>query len=241
MGHEHVVEDQIMRRSYFTMMAVCAIVSLTGALPVYASCQDDVAKAFAKQRDKSAYRMKTRQFSERGLVFMTVDYLLPYKMHQTVKSATSSDVRQLILVGTKAWVTAGLGWSLISKKDTASLNKQFGASVLNPPKDKLKYECLGQLEIEGRTLIAYQGKQGNSENARTETTVLRTVYIDPETGLPVRTTVARASKPDLAFFKADYSYPDDIVIEPPKDVKPSPATTDNGKQAPLQSKAKRPK
>ena len=220
---------------------VCAFASLavgTGsvmATPSMAGCKEDVAKAFEEQRKKANYRMKTRQISERGLIFLTVDYALPYKMHQIVKSATSSNSSELILIGTRSWQSSGLGWTLMRAEETKALNEQFGAAVLSPPEDKLKYECLGRVDVDGRSLVAYQGKQGSSGNVRTDTAVLRTVYVDPDTGLPVRAEVARATKPDLAFFKADYSYPDDINIEPPKDAKTAPRRPSDGEEAPQQS------
>lgn len=193
----------------------------------FADCNTDVANAFVKQREGKPYRMKTRQLSERGIVFMTVDYILPYKMKQTVRSATSAGESQLLLIGPRAWQSNGVSWVQLGDKATKALNQQFGASVLAPPKDKMKYECLGIVELDGRDVTAYQGKQGASDSVKTATVIVRTVYIDPKSGLPVRTTVARDNRPNLAFFKADYSYPDDIVIEPPKDFKPAPAEPDD--------------
>ncbi len=225
-----------MRISFLTTMAVALVAMLASVMPAQADCKQDVADAFAKQRETAAFRMKTRQLSARGIIFMTVDYLLPYKMHQTVRSATGTDKSELILVGTRAWHNSGLGWVQMSDADTLALNKQFGASVIDPPKDKLDYECLGQVDVDGRTLLAYQGKQGGSDSAKTETVILRTIYIDPKTELPVRSIVARASKPDLAFFKADYTYPKDIVIEPPKDAKPAPTSDGAKEDTPNQSK-----
>ena len=44
---------------------------------------------------------------------------------------------------------------------------------------------------------------------------LRMFYVDPKTGLPMRSVFARANKLDKPIFKAIYSYPADIKIEPP--------------------------
>ena len=57
-----------MRQTFLSLLAVSTIVTFANVFSARADCGEDVAKAFAKQRDKAAYRMKTRQFSEHGLV-----------------------------------------------------------------------------------------------------------------------------------------------------------------------------
>ncbi len=209
--------------SHIVRIVGCAAVAFAISMtPAVADCKKDVAGAFEKQRKTSAFRMKTRMISERGLVNMTVDYLLPYKMHQTVKVATSPANVEIVLIGTQAWSSVGLGWTKLGAMETEQIVSQMRSSVIDPPKDPLKYDCLGTVDLEGREVLGYQGKQGRSDNVATTTVVLRTVYVDPKSGLPVRSTVARASKPDLAFFKADYSYPTDISIVAPKNAKPAP-------------------
>ena len=44
------------------------------------------------------------------------------------------------------------------------------------------------------------------------------IYLDPKTGLPARSILARAGFLDKPIFKEVYTYPDNIVIEAPKDV-----------------------
>ena len=45
---------------------------------------------------------------------------------------------------------------------------------------------------------------------------VRIIYVDPTTGLPLRSVFARANKMEKPIFEATYSYPVDIKVEPPK-------------------------
>ena len=42
---------------------------------------------------------------------------------------------------------------------------------------------------------------------------VRVIYVDPTTGLPMRSIFARANKLDKPIFEATYSYPADIKID----------------------------
>ena len=52
---------------------------------------------------------------------------------------------------------------------------------------------------------------------------VRVIYVDPTTGLPMRSIFARADKLDKPIFEATYSYPADIKIDIPKGPGPGPA------------------
>ena len=44
---------------------------------------------------------------------------------------------------------------------------------------------------------------------------IRVIYVDPTTGLPMRSVFGRANKLDKPIFEANYSYPIDIKIDAP--------------------------
>jgi hypothetical protein len=73
-------------------------------------------------------------------------------------------------------------------------------------------------------LLAYQGeneKPGPKDLSKEKPPKLpdrpvRIIYVDPITGLPLRSIFARADKLDRPIFQAIYSYPIDLKIEAPK-------------------------
>ena len=69
-------------RGMLTALAVLIAVSSAAE----AACKDEVASALERQRKSSAFRMQSVMLSQDGLVNMTVDYVLPDRMHQTLSS-----------------------------------------------------------------------------------------------------------------------------------------------------------
>jgi len=45
---------------------------------------------------------------------------------------------------------------------------------------------------------------------------VRVIYVDPTTGLPVRSVFGRANRLDTPIFEAKYTYPVDIEINLPQ-------------------------
>ena len=76
-----------------------------------------------------------------------------------------------------------------------------------------------------RISLAYQGENEDPEEKKDAAAKnqpkapdrpVRIIYVDPTTGLPLRSVFARANKMDKPIFEATYSYPVDIKVEPPK-------------------------
>ncbi len=87
------------------------------------------------------------------------------------------------------------------------------------------FECLGKQQVAGKDLLAYQGENEDPEEKKDAAAKnqpkapdrpVRIIYVDPTTGLPLRSVFARANKMDKPIFEATYSYPVDIKVEPPK-------------------------
>ena len=66
------------------LTALALLIAASGAAE--AACKDEVAAALDRQRKSSGFRMQTVMLSQDGLVNMTVDYVLPDRMHQTVST-----------------------------------------------------------------------------------------------------------------------------------------------------------
>jgi hypothetical protein len=197
-------------------LALAAAAAAAMALPAAADCSKEVADALAKQRTVSAMRQKTRMITERGPVDMTVDYLLPDRMHQTVKALVDPAATETILVGNRGWVSNGAGWQVLPLEQSSELAEEVRKAVIEEPKQMNRYECLGKVEVEGRSLTAYRAVQ---EKTGAPATTVGTFYVDPVTGLPVRSVMSPPDKPERVFFKQDVTYPQDLKIEPPADAK----------------------
>lgn len=204
-----------MRASTATLITALAAL-LAGAPAALADCRQEVADAFEKQRKSSAFRMVTQMINERGPVKMTVDYVLPDRMHQTVKAAIDPAATETILVGKRAWVSNGKGWQALPLEDALQIAEELQKTVLQGAKEQPVFDCLGYVEVEGRKLSAYEAMRDKTAPPGAPT---RMVYIDPTTGLPARSIVALAEKLDRPFFRQDYSYPQDLTIVPPADAK----------------------
>ena len=215
-------------RNVFTTAA--AMTLLFAAAPAHAECKDEVLSALDKQRKAAAFRMETNMISENGPVKMTVEYLPPGRMRQVVLVAVDPKPVESILVAGKAWSKEGDTWTPlaedVAKDMAAQLNETFGddSGTIGT------VACLGSTSIEGQELIAYRVENDAqtgpvdkstdaAEKARAaladEGRPLRMFYVDPKSGLPMRSVFARANKLDKPIFKALYSYPPDIKIDAP--------------------------
>lgn len=218
-----------MRRLYTAL----ALLVATGTTHAFADCKSEVEKALQKQRESGAFRMEVDMISQDGPMKMTVDYKLPDRMRQVVRLAIDPKPVETILVGQKAWSNHGEGWTPLSPDLTTGLIQQFKETVGGDMPGVGEFDCMGSVVVEGKEVMSYRGydEQPGSERIvgkaaeeaknkpKEPDAPVRMFYTDPKTGLPVRSVFGRASRLDRPVFKAVYTYPTDIVIEEPKDVK----------------------
>jgi len=206
-----------------------AIALLIAATPAaYADCKSEVASALERQRKSSGFRMETKMLSpEGGKINMTVDYLLPDRMRQVVTSTMDPEPIETVVVGNLAWSRRkGEPWFPLNPQLTHTLVEQMEETLGEDPGTLGAFECLGKKPVEGRDLLAYQGEneQAGPKDMSPETKnkpklpdrPVRVIYVDPTSGLPLRSVFARANKLELPIFEATYSYPADIKIDAPK-------------------------
>lgn len=196
------------------LLAISLIALLVPAT-AYADCNAEVDAAFEKQRKAGAFRMASTLINERGLVQMTVDYVLPNKLRQVSKTLTDPNPSEIILIGNQAWSSSGEGWRVMPDDFAEELRNQMQQTVVDPPKDPLTYTCGHDAELDGRAMKLYEGTERDKKGNKTEGLPVRRLYIDAESGMPVRNEVAPVGKPDRPFFTAKYTYPETITIEPP--------------------------
>ena len=215
---------------FYALIFIATQCAYLSALPALADCRDEVLSALDKQRKSSGFRMETNMVSEQGPVKMMVDYLPPDRMRQRVTAAISPVPVETILVGGKAWTKDGDTWTELSPDITGEMVNQLDETLGDDRGTIGTVACLGSTAIDGQDLTAYRvendaqvGPEDRSPDAKEKAKsaladdgrALRMFYIDPKTGLPMRSIFARANKLDKPIFKAIYTYPSDIKIEAP--------------------------
>jgi hypothetical protein len=206
----------------FAVARVIASALLAGALsagPALSagnSCKEEVVAAFNKQRTSRAFSMAAELKGETGPVSITVEYLPPDRMRQTVVAPGQPVPLETVLVGSRAWSRQGANWEELMPAIAYTIIAQVREAVVEPPKDVGQFECIDKATIDGKEYLAYRSVENAGADTRGSTItrpVHRTVYVDPETGLPAINIVAE-DKPDaVPLFKGVYAYPTDLVIE----------------------------
>ena len=219
-----------MRRPLLTLVLLAAPWLALGTVPTRADCRDEVLAALDKQRKAPGFRMETNMVSEQGPVKMLVDYLPPDRMRQRVTAAISPVPVETVLVGGKAWSKDGDKWTELSPDITGEMVNQLDETLGDDRGTIGTVACLGSTAIDGQDLTVYRvendaqvGPEDRSPDAKEKAKAaladdgraLRMFYIDPKTGLPVRSVFARANKLDKPIFKAVYTYPTDLKIDAP--------------------------
>ena len=191
-------------------------VSAGPALSAGASCRAEVAAAFTKQRTSRAFTMKAELKGESGPVEINVEYVPPDRMRQTIVAPGQPAPLETVLVGQRAWSRQGTKWEELMPAVAQIIIAQVREAVVDPPKEVGDFECAGKAAIDGKEYLTYRSIEKGGADARGSTApkdVHRTVYVDPESGLPA-VNIVKEDKPDAApIFKGTYAYPKDLVID----------------------------
>lgn len=204
-----------MRQVWVCSAALCALVS--AAVPAFAEdCTAAVLEAVAKQRASKAFRVSMTQGTAEGPVDMTVDYVPPDRMLQTVTGKHMPGPQQTMLVGSRAFAGTDGAYEELLPHFAQSIVAEF-ATAISPPANVGQFECAGKQTFEGKEYLAYRAKDHNAKpDANPDEVLARTLYIDADTGLPAYNVVAAVSGKGEPQMKVTYSYPTDVVIEAPE-------------------------
>lgn len=175
------------------------------------SCKDQVAAAFNKQRSSPAFSMVAHLMGENGPVEIDVDYIAPDRMRQKIIAANQQEL-ETVLVGTRAWSRQGTNWEELMPAIAQTIIAQVREAVVDPPKDVSEFDCLGKVTLDGKQYLGYRSVEHDAAPSA-GAAVHRTVYVDPETGLPAVNLVAEETPRAAPVFKGVYTYPTDLVIE----------------------------
>jgi hypothetical protein len=205
------------------LMATALLLAASGVAGAASSCKDEVAAALERQRKSSGFRMQTMMISEDGKVDMTVDYVLPDRMRQVIKSQKHPEPIETVLVGDSAWShQEGQPWAPLNPEITNALINQLKDNLGDDPEALSDFECLGKKPVDGQDMLAYQSENeapkdtGAKDKPKAPDRPVRVIYVDSTTGLPMRSIFARADKLEKPIFETTYSYPMDIKIDAPK-------------------------
>ncbi len=182
-------------------------------------CRDEVSAALKKLRSTSWFRMNTTMITETGPVAMEIDYVLPDRMHQKVTQKLANTSSELILVGDNAWGSDGKGWAPLSGELTGQLKAQLYENVIEEQKDVGNYACKGRTQFEGRDALSYKLEDEPAQDSTApKNSTFRMFFVDALTGMPLGNALLVPGREQAPLFKATYTYPIDMKIEPPKDV-----------------------
>lgn len=187
-------------------------------------CRDEVGQALSKLRKSSWFRMNTTMITEVGPTAMVVDYVLPDRMYQKVTETLTNKTSEVILVGEQAWANQGGGWTELPNGVMNDLRTQLYESVLKEQEHVGNYACKGRVQLDGRDALSYKLEDEPTKDStapRNET--YRMFYVDAVTGLPIGNSLMSPGREKTPLFKATYTFPLDLKVEPPKDVVQAPA------------------
>ncbi len=192
------------------LIAPAVLMTLIAAPASAADCSADVMAAFEKQRAGKTYRVAMTQPTAEGPVQMTVDYILPDRMLQTVVAPHMPGEQQTMLIGSRAFAGSGGAFEELLPQFTQSVISEFQAAT-GSGRNPGKFDCIGKQTLDGKEYVGYRTSGGGADGVA----LARTVYVEEASGLPAFNIVGTASGAGEPVMKAAYSYPKDVVIEAP--------------------------
>jgi hypothetical protein len=207
---------KVHRRKFMRRLCL-VLLPLFAAGPAFADdCTKDVLAAFEKQRTSKAFRVEFTQPTAEGEAKMTIDYMPPDKMLQTVTSPAMPGEQQTMLVGDHAYAGTSGAFEELLPQFTQSIVAEVRTALGASPQKLGTFECVGPAKLDNRDLVAYRTAEKAEPGADLAKVMARTIYVDPATGLPAFNVVAPLANESAPVVKVNYSYPDDIEIIAPK-------------------------
>ncbi|MFN3868900.1 MAG: hypothetical protein ACK4MF_07545 [Hyphomicrobiaceae bacterium] len=180
-------------------------------------CRSAVEAAFLKQRQQKAFRFAAEMPGEGGVTRMTIDYVLPDRMHQKVEAPGQPAPVETIAIARWAWGTQGGGWEELQPQFAQSITAHVHDALVAPPKLTGGFACLGKSNRDGAEVLGYRSlpEAGAEAAPAGQPELARTIYVDAASGLPVANVVAAIKDGTPPVFDGRYSYSGDIKVEAP--------------------------
>lgn len=189
-----------------------------------AECWGEVEAAY-QRLERQSYRAETTSIRDRQTGRRTVEFVPPDRTRLIV--GTGGLDTELIKVGNRLWLREHTEW----REWSDQLRGAPFALLLKVRPDETTFACLGSVEFSGRTYTGYRTRDSlkrvvvtvvspdKPRKAQSELPQLppvwRTVLVDRHTGLLEYEIVAPENQIDNPESRTHYSYPKDMVIEPP--------------------------
>jgi hypothetical protein len=212
-------------------LLVILLILITGPANADPSCKEQVDAAFAKLRETKKFRLETTIKNKDGTLKMQADYVLPDRMHQRVTLGGDGAAMEMIVIGKKAWSNQGSGWAALPDTFAETVANQIKESVANAPTVSTEYKCVGDSKFEGRIYALYQGilamplsadaKDKGPRVSAVSVPKQQSVYIDKETGLPVRNIVTPVTEPTNRLFDGTFTVERDLDVKAPNEIVPN--------------------
>lgn len=190
------------------------------------ACKSQVDAAFSKLRDQKGFRLETTITNTNGKLKMQADYILPDRMHQKVVLGEEGNPMEMIVIGKSAWSNQGQGWSALPEKFAEEVARQVKETVAQGSNSVSDYECLGDIELEGKMYVGFKGILPTPLDATNEkrgpvisaakVPNQQSVYVDKASGLPIRNIVNPLTEPDKRLFDGRFTVVEGLKIEAPE-------------------------
>ncbi len=191
-------------------LAVSALTLAAYAVPA-AACDGkaEVQAAFVKQQ-KQPWRTEVQTPTQDGEIqHQQFDFQPPDKMYR--KAVVAGQSIETIGISKWAWSSSGGGWEELQPMHARGVTLQVEQAFM-PPQVTGDFQCLGKVTFEGKSYLGYQTAP---EKVETGQVLARTIYVDPETGLPAFNIVGAPGGNGEFVVKGAFSYPTDIDIKSP--------------------------
>lgn len=189
-------------------------------------CQGEAQAAVDKQKAAGQFRMDADMLSDSGPVKLKEEYILPDRFRQVVSLVTEPQPVETIIIASKGWRNSGEGWEPLQPDDVKQLiDSRLNTAANSDPEVFGRWNCMGKQTLDGKDVTAFVGIEDKPKDVSPggptmpENEAKRIMYVSNDSGLPERGVLARPDKLDKPIFKEVYSYPKDLKIEPPAEVK----------------------
>lgn len=192
-------------------LIVGSLAPATAAEKATAACGAEVEAAFEKQRKSKGWIANVISKTAAGDQKQVFTYVPPVSMHRKVEAPGNQSV-ETIGIANHAWFDEGNGWYEMQPQFARIVTRHL-KSVFEPKKkDPPEFVCLGDVAYDGKSYKGYRTPTEGSEGAAS---MARTIYVDPETGLPAFNLISKVGEESTPNVHQKYSYADNLKVEPP--------------------------
>jgi hypothetical protein len=193
------------------LAATCLALAAPGLPAAACDGKAEVEAAFLKQQ-KQPWRTEILTKGHDGTdQHQRFDFQPPDKMYR--KATAGGESIETIGISKWAWsnLGAGTGWEELQPMHARVVTLQV-QEAFAPPRVTAEFNCLGTVTFEGKSYRAYQT---TPEKVDTGQVLARTIYVDPDTGLPAFNIVGAPDGSGDPVVRGAFSYPTDINIQSP--------------------------